>query len=116
VDYSISNLVSASVSWLRLTSEGCEQDSKALEILFRQFAAEKDSKIPALKEILLDCPAYVGRSYLDRCDALQMEAENASGDWEFLLSSSSSVKMEWEGKWYRIPLCKQKTFVDVEEV
>ncbi|KAI9930342.1 hypothetical protein MW887_011094 [Aspergillus wentii] len=77
----LSDLIPASVSRLSLLShtEGHpEHHYKALDRLFHDFAARKDSHVPALKEIYLSYPSDADDLYKDQCDRLAAEAEKES--------------------------------------
>ena len=69
------DLVLASVSLLSLTSSGTDEHAKALDVMFRDFAAEKDAWLPALQEIHVSCPARVDEAYRAQCARLHAEME-----------------------------------------
>lgn len=74
---SIGDLVPASVSILSLISHGRDHHDKALDVLFRGFAARKEITLPALKEIHLICPNGADDAYKDRCTRLLVETQKA---------------------------------------
>ena len=69
------DLVPASVSQLSLTSSGTDEHAKALDVMFRDFAAEKDAWLPALQEIHVTCPARADEAYSAQCARLRAEME-----------------------------------------
>ncbi|KAI3327060.1 F-box domain protein [Xylariaceae sp. AK1471] len=75
----IGDLVPASVSQLSLLSSGTNQHEKALKVMFRDFAAKKDSQFPALKEIHLSCHVnpMPDDAYKEECTKLIAETEEA---------------------------------------
>lgn len=74
VALSVADLIPASVSVLSLLSSGKDHADKALEVLFRDFAARKESALPALKEIHLVCPNDADSMYKNCCAELLLEA------------------------------------------
>ncbi|KAF6241719.1 hypothetical protein HO173_000430 [Letharia columbiana] len=52
----VGDLVPASVSVLSLISHGADHHDKALDVMFRDFAARKEITLPALTDIHLICP------------------------------------------------------------
>lgn len=93
----IDDLVPASVSQLSLISHGTEHHEKALDLMFRHFAAKKDSQLPALKEIYLSCPASADNAYKDQCAILLAETEKV-GVILHLEPWPSSVTEVWDGE------------------
>lgn len=73
----LGNLVSASVSQLSLTSHQPGQHGMALDIMFRDFATNKASQAPGLKEIHLLCPSRKDDIGKERFAQLAEEAEKA---------------------------------------
>ncbi|KAI0837779.1 F-box domain protein [Hypoxylon sp. FL0890] len=73
----IGDLVPASVSELSLVSLGKDHHEKALEVMFSNFAAKKDSQLPALKEIYLSCLESADDAYKEQCAKLVAETEKA---------------------------------------
>ena len=93
----IGDLVPASVSQLSLISRGTDHHEKALDLMFRHFAAKKKSHLPALKEIHLSCPASADNAYKDQCARLLAETEKV-GVVLHLEPWPSSVAMTWDGE------------------
>lgn len=93
----IGDLVPASVSQLSLISRGTDHHEKALDLMFRHFAAKKDSQLPARKEIHLSCPASADNAYKDQCARLLAETEKV-GVVLHLKPWPSSVTMIWDGE------------------
>ncbi|KAL8853563.1 MAG: hypothetical protein Q9221_001549 [Calogaya cf. arnoldii] len=73
----LGHLVPSSVSHLSLLSSGTLDHAKALEVMFRHFAAKNTSQLPALKEIYLSCPNRAEELYKKECARLQAEIEKA---------------------------------------
>ena len=73
----VGDLVPASVSQLSLISCGKDDHAKALDVMFRHFAARKESTLPALEEIYLSCPASADDAYKGQCARLLAETEKA---------------------------------------
>ncbi|KAH8645959.1 F-box domain protein, partial [Tricladium varicosporioides] len=75
----IGDLIPASVSHLSLLSSGNDNHERALNVMFHNFAAKKDSQLPALKEIYLSCPggASGDNIYKEECKRLVIEVEKA---------------------------------------
>jgi hypothetical protein len=75
----ISDLVPASVSQLSLLSRGTDHHQKVVRAMFRDFAAKKDSQLPALKEIHLSCPekTIADAAYEEECAKLVAETKEA---------------------------------------
>ena len=69
------DLVPASVSQLSLTSSGTDEHAKALDVMFRDFAAEKDAWLPALQEIHVSCTSRADEAYRAQCARLRAEME-----------------------------------------
>ena len=69
------DLVPASVSQLSLTSSGTDEHAKALDVMFRGFAAEKGAWLPALQEIHVYCPLRADEAYRAQCARLRAEME-----------------------------------------
>jgi hypothetical protein len=94
----ICDLVPASVSQLSLLSSGKDHHEKALEIMFRDFAATRDSQLPALKEIHVSCPVSpsADNAYQDECANLVAETKKAGvalhlERWPYL------IDIPWDG-------------------
>ena len=94
----ISDLVPASVSQLSLLSRGTDHHEKALKVMFRDFAANKNSQLPALKEIHLSCPISpsADNAYKEECIKLVAETEEA-GVVLHLKEWPCSITMTWDG-------------------
>ena len=73
----IGDLIPASVSVLSLISHGTDYHDKALDVLFRDFAARNEITLPALKEIHLICPSGADDAYKDHCTKLFTETQKA---------------------------------------
>ena len=73
----ISDLVPPSVSQLSLISSKIDRHDKAIELIFRHFAAKKAFLLPALHEIHLSCPAGAADAYKDQCARLVEKCERA---------------------------------------
>ncbi len=71
----IGDLVPAIVSQLSLLSPGTDDHAKVLDVMFRHFAAKKESTLPALKEIQLSCPNSADDEYKEQCARLLVETE-----------------------------------------
>lgn len=71
------DLVPASVSLLSVISCGTDDHARALDVMFRHFAARKESTLPALEEIHLTCPASAVDTYKEQCARLLAETEKA---------------------------------------
>ncbi len=93
----IGDLVPASVSQLSLISHGIHSHEKALEIIFRHFAAKKDSQLPALEEIHLSCPASADNAYKDQRAMLFVETDRVGVALRLKLWPSA-VTMTWDGE------------------
>ncbi len=91
----IGDLVPASVSQLSLISPGTDAHAQALEVLFRYFAARKDSQLPALEEIHLSCTAHAKDAYKEQCARLRAETER-TGVLLHLEPYLSSIAMDWD--------------------
>lgn len=93
----IGNLVPASVSQLSLISSGTDDHVKALEVMFRHFAARKEVTLPALEEIQLSCPSSAADAYKEQCTTLLVETEKAGVDL-YLKPFQCYKTMTWDGK------------------
>lgn len=93
----ISDLVPASVSQLSLISSGPNDHAKALDAMFRDFAAKKEFTLPALEEIILTCTASADDTYKEQCDKLLAEIEKA-GVVLHLMPWLSFVTITWDGE------------------
>ena len=71
----INDLIPACVSQLSLLSIATHDHAKALGRMFRDFAAQKDSQLPNLREIHLFCPATADVAYKKQCARLRVETE-----------------------------------------
>ncbi|KAJ5981145.1 hypothetical protein N7481_008443 [Penicillium waksmanii] len=76
----IGDIVPASVSVLSLLSPGKSPHDKALELLFRDFASQKQFQTPNLKKILLTCPDDADELYKAQCANLAVEAKRVGVD------------------------------------
>lgn len=95
----ISDLVPASVSQLSLVSSGMhDDDAKALDLMFRDFAARRESTLPALEEIILTCLNSAGDAYKEQCTRVLAETEKA-GLMLDLKSSLAFATFKWDGEW-----------------
>ncbi len=72
---SIVNLIPASVSRLAIDSQGTDHHEQALDVMFRESAAEKASQLPALKDIHLVCPSIADNAYKNQCTRLLAETK-----------------------------------------
>lgn len=97
IELSLNELVPASVSQLSLVSSGTDDHAKALRVIFRYFAARKESTLPALEEIRLSCPASAGDAYKEQCARLLAETEKV-GVVMHLERWPSSVSIVWDGE------------------
>ena len=88
------DLVPASVSQLSLTSSGTDEHAKALDVMFRNFAAEKDAWLPALQEIHVSCPARAEETYRAQCARLRAKMEEL-GVVCHLKENESSPRFSW---------------------
>ncbi|KAL2054569.1 hypothetical protein ABVK25_005317 [Lepraria finkii] len=88
------NFVPASVFQLSLTSSGTDEHAKALDVMFRDFAAEKDAWLPALQEIHVSCPARADEAYKAQCARLRAEMEEL-GVVCHLKEYESSIRFSW---------------------
>ena len=94
----IGDFVPASVSQLSLLSSGTDHHEKALQVMFRDFAAKKDAQLPALKDIHLSCPVSPSAddAYKEECAKLDEETRKA-GVVLHLEEWPSSISMTWYG-------------------
>ena len=86
---SIGDLVPASVSVLSLISRGTDHHDKALHVMFKDFAARKETSLPALKEIHLVCPNGADDAYKDQCTRLLAETQKVGVGLHIRLSPTS---------------------------
>ena len=93
----IGDLVPASVSILSLISHGIDHHDKALHVLFWDFAAKKETTLPALKEIHLICPDGADDAYKDHCTRLLAETQKAGVDLH-LEPWPHSGALRWDGE------------------
>ena len=93
----IGDLVPASVSQLSLISRGTDGHEKILEKMFHDFAAKKDSQLPALKEIHLSCPAGADDAYKEQCTSLLAVTEQVGVVLRLKLWPSS-YSFTWDGE------------------
>ena len=92
---SLADLIPASVSTLSLISSGKDQTHKAVKVLFQDFALNKESALPALKEIHLVCPGNYDIKYRTYCkEELLLEAREA-GVVLYPESSPHSGSLKW---------------------
>lgn len=94
----IDDLVPASVFELGLISPGTDHHEKALDLMFRDFAAKKDSQLPALKEIHLTCPAGADSVYKNHCARLLEETKKAGVSLDVQLWPSL-MATTWNEEW-----------------
>ena len=92
----IVDLVPASVSQLSLLSRGTDDHAKVLDVMFRHFAARKESTLPALEEIQLSCPNSADDEYKEQCARLLAETEKV-GVYLDLKHWPACVTMTWIG-------------------
>ena len=88
------DLVPASVSQLSLISSGTDEHAKALDVMFRDFAAEKDAWLPALQEIHVSYPGLADEAYRAQCARLRAEMEEL-GVVCHLKEYESSIRFSW---------------------
>ena len=93
----ISDLVPASVFQLSLISSGPNDHAKALDVMFRDFAARKKSTSPTLEEIILTSTISVDDAYKEKCDKLHAETEKA-GVVLHLMPWLSFATITWDGE------------------
>lgn len=93
----IGDLVPASVSVLSLISNGTDHHNKALDVMFRDFAARKEITLPALTDIHLTCPNGVDDAYKDHCTRLLVETQKA-GVVLHLEPWAHSGALTWDGE------------------
>ncbi|KAL9127513.1 MAG: hypothetical protein Q9217_003623 [Psora testacea] len=93
----IGELVPASVSQLSLISSGTDDHAKVLDVMFRHFAARKESALPALEEIELSCPVSADDAYKEQCARLLVETEKA-GVVLYFKRCLSFATMMWDGE------------------
>lgn len=93
----IGDLVPASVSVLSLISNGTDHHDKALDVMFRDFAARKEITLPALTDIHLTCPNGVDDAYKDHCTRLLVETQKA-GVVLHLEPWAHSGALTWDGE------------------
>lgn len=80
----IGDLVPASVSRLSLISRGSDNDGKALDLMFRNFAAKKIAQLPALEKIHLSFHPFANDAYKNQCARLLAATEGGGIvlDWD----------------------------------
>ncbi|KAL8703950.1 MAG: hypothetical protein Q9201_002873 [Fulgogasparrea decipioides] len=93
----IGDLVPASVSQLSLLSSGTDDHAKALDVMFRHFAARRESTLPALKDLHLSCPVSADDAYKKQCSRLLVETRKV-GVVLHLEQWPSSATMTWDGE------------------
>ena len=93
----IGDFVPASVSILSLISHRTDHHDKALDAMFRDFPARKETTLPALKEIYLICPSGADDVYKDHCTRLLAETQEA-GVVLLLEPSPHSGSLTWGGE------------------
>lgn len=76
----LGDIVPASLSVLTLLSPGKSPHDKALELLFRDFASQKQFQTPNLKKISLTCPDDADDLYKAQCANLAVGAKRAGVD------------------------------------
>ena len=91
----IGDLVPASVSVLSLLSNGTDHHDKALDVMFRDFAARKEITLPALKDIHLICPNGADDAYKDHCNRLLVVTQKA-GVALYLEPWAKSGTLRWD--------------------
>ncbi len=94
---SIVDLIPASVSRLAIDSQGTDHHEQALDVMFRGFAAEKASQLPALKDIHLVCPSKADDAYKNQCTRLLAETKQV-GVILHLEPWSGAASMAWDGE------------------
>ncbi|KAE8393880.1 hypothetical protein BDV23DRAFT_180330 [Aspergillus alliaceus] len=92
-DLFLGDLIPASVSQLSLISHGLDGSEKALSMLFRDFAAKKDSQVPALKEIYLSWPIDVDDLDQELYATLAVETQKAGVVLDIMLDP-----LTWDGE------------------
>lgn len=92
----IGDLVPASVSVLSLLSHGTDHHDKALDVMFRDFAARKEIAFPALTDLHLICPNDADDAYKDHCTRLLVETQKA-GVVLHLWPWAHSDLLTWDG-------------------
>ena len=95
---SILDLIPASVSRLAIDSQGTDHHGQALDVIFRGFAAEKASQLPALKDIHLVSPTTTDEAYMHRCTRLLAEMKQVGVNLH-LEPWSAAASMAWDGEW-----------------
>ena len=71
----VGDLVPATISNLSLTSLGTDHHHKALNVMFRDFAAKKANTLPSLKQIHLSCLESADDAYKSCCTRLLAETQ-----------------------------------------
>jgi len=95
---SIVDLIPASISRLAINSKGTDHHGQALAIMFREFAAEKASQLPALKKIHLACPSEADDAYKTQCTKLLAETKQVGVILQLEPWSGPACIMAWEGE------------------
>lgn len=93
----IGDLIPASVSVLSLISNGTDHHDKALDVMFRDFAARKETTLPALKEIHLVCPNGADDAFKNHCTRLLAETQKVGVDLH-LEPWPHSGALTWDGE------------------
>ena len=97
-ELSIVDLIPASVSRLSIDSQGTDDYKQALAVMFRTFAVEKASQLPALKDIHLVCRSKADDAYKNQCTRLLAETKQV-GVVLHLEPYSGVASMAWDGEW-----------------
>ena len=90
------DLIPASVTELSLRSSGSKDHAKALDVMFRDFAARKKHTFSVLDRIILTCPHNADDAYKEQFAILQTKIEKTG----VVLSLSSSLcfpTIKWDG-------------------
>lgn len=106
----IGDLVPPSVSQLTITSRPSNYDEVTLQLIFRNFAAKKDSQLPALDEIHLYGPGSLDEAHMHRRLRMHVEIKRV-GVALHLKEWPSTGFMIWDGETMR--LCSEEKDVAV---
>lgn len=93
---SIVDLIPTLVSRLAIIS-GTDHHQQALDVMFREFAAEKACRLPALKDIYLACPRIADDAYKNQCARLLAQTKRV-GVTLHLEPWPVGVYMAWDGE------------------
>lgn len=89
----VGDLVPAMVSVIPLFAEGKDDDEEALDVTFRDFASRKQTMLPALKEIHLNCPDDADDAYKRKCTDLIAQTQKVGVN--LYLERYFSGDVEW---------------------